>query len=109
SLICVVALALTDYTFTYFYKRRPGPAQRIRITSPVYHHDLAAFVENAPEVWGPRRLLYTTNSLGFRDESPRQISPAPKGNRLVFMGDSFVEGMGIAWEDSFVGLVAAGL
>jgi hypothetical protein len=57
--------------------------------------------------WG-RRYYFYSNSLGLRDASARQIEPiSSKPHRIVFLGDSFAEGIGLPWEDTFVGLFAA--
>jgi lysophospholipase L1-like esterase len=43
------------------------------------------------------------NSLGMRDTSPR-VAPLdePGTDRLLFLGDSFTEGVGVSYEDTFV-------
>lgn len=48
---------------------------------------------------------FKTNSLGFRDQEIRQISPTESRPRILILGDSAPEGM-TDWHDSFVGRVA---
>jgi len=61
------------------------------------------------ERWGPRRSPYRTNSLGFRDRAVREVPLTSARPRIVFIGDSFTEGVGVPYEASFVGLVDAAL
>jgi lysophospholipase L1-like esterase len=77
----------------------------LRVPSPTYHHDLAAnqdFVDR----WGPLPFRVITNSLGFRDISQRVVPLKSKDQRILFIGDSFTEGVGLPYERTFTGLVA---
>jgi hypothetical protein len=51
---------------------------------------------------------YHVNSLGLRDASARQV-PLHGPHRLLFVGDSFTEGIGVEYEKTFVGLVSGAL
>ncbi len=46
-----------------------------------------------------------TNSLGFKDRSDRQIPLKSEKKRLLFIGDSVTEGIGLEYEKTFVGLI----
>jgi hypothetical protein len=84
------------------------PSSRHHIRSDIYHHDLAPS-QDILEAWGPIRYRYATNSLGFKDASPRQVplqSPTP---RLLLMGDSFTQGVGFDFSTSMAGRIAQGL
>lgn len=70
-----------------------------------YHHRMLPN-QRAVARWGNRRVPYFTNSLGMRDGEPREISLRGSGRRLLFIGDSFTEGVGMAYGDTFAGLVA---
>lgn len=76
-----------------------------RIPSKFYHHDLSAKIAGCKTSWGPYIYTVYTNSLGFKDKSTRNISLIPDKHRIVFMGDSFTEGVGIEYENTFVGLI----
>ena len=78
--------------------------QRHRIRSEVYHHDLRRLV-NSVAHWGGREVTFRTNSLGFRDESTRTVLLKSGSRRLLFIGDSFTEGVGVEYRDSFVGII----
>lgn len=56
--------------------------------------------------WLGTSYEFKTNSLGFRDESIREISLTDPRPRLLILGDSAPEGM-TAWPDSFIGRLAA--
>jgi len=56
--------------------------------------------------WGGERYSLVTNSLGFRDKEIRQIPLTDPKPRVLMLGDSFTEGM-VAWDDTFVGKIAA--
>ena len=76
---------------------------------PYYHHDLKTHQHYEDEKWGTHRYALITNSLGFKDSSRREIALETDRRRIVFIGDSFTEGVGMAYGDSFVGLVDAAL
>jgi lysophospholipase L1-like esterase len=102
------------YKLIYGYPRafRPTKIEMIekayRIPSKFYHHDLAP-KKTAHTSWGPYPYTVYTDSLGFRDKSTRDIALTSNEYRIVFMGDSFTEGLGVDFEDSFVGLIGAAL
>jgi lysophospholipase L1-like esterase len=110
--LAVAAVLGTDLLFTQVYRRfvPPVPARNgLRTPSDLYHHDLRPRVSVEDEVWGPRRSPYRTNSLAFRDRSVREVPLRSGRPRIVFIGDSFTEGAGVAYEASFVGRVDAAL
>ena len=76
-----------------------------RTRSPIYHHELKPNM-TVPEVfWGPTEFTAVTNSLGFRDREVRTVPPSSDRYRVLFMGDSFTEAVGVDYDESFVGLV----
>jgi hypothetical protein len=77
---------------------RPIPG----IRSNIYHHDLIPMFDGELE-WGENKYRCVTNSLGFRDEEKRIISQFDPRYRILFLGDSFTEGLGVDFSDSFVG------
>ena len=70
---------------------------------PVYHH---GFIEN-----GKFEAEYNvyTNSLGFKDSEVRYVDRGNKGRRILFMGDSFTEGVMLPWDSTFVGMISNSL
>ncbi len=85
-----------------------GHREKFRQKDPIVHHALQANVK-AIDVWGGRSYPLFTNSLGYRDSMPRDVEKEHPGKRILFMGDSFTEGSGVTWEESFVGQVQNGL
>jgi hypothetical protein len=80
----------------------------LRRHDPEYHHGLAA-KRVTTDTWGPLQYTLVTNSLGFKDSVPRDVPLQSAGPRLMFIGDSFTEGMGFSYEYTWVGLVAKAL
>ncbi len=79
-----------------------------RCSSPYYHHD---FLPNQDTVtaWGNRKYRMFTNSLGFRDGMVREVPLATSRERILLMGDSFIEGMGVSFEQSVAGILGNAL
>lgn len=82
--------------------------RRYRIRSATHHHDLAPLTDTTA-VWGTMTHHLATNSLGFKDATPRTVPPRSDRPRLLLIGDSFTEGVGFPFEDTFAGLIAAAL
>jgi lysophospholipase L1-like esterase len=80
----------------------PPAQQFFRRPHHYYHHDL---VPNAAGALGWGDVTYTmfTNSLAFRDRRVRNVLLERAGPRIVLMGDSFTEGIGVRFEDTFAG------
>ena len=76
-----------------------------RIKSDIYHHDILPNT-NVYENWGNLRYKLVTNSLGFRDfqnTSVKKVTLSKK--RLILIGDSFTEGVGLEYKDSLAGQI----
>ena len=55
------------------------------------------------DVWGYEKYKIFTNNLGFKDISNRQVEF--KNKNILFIGDSFTEGVGIEYKDTYVGII----
>ncbi len=110
GLVIVGVLGL-DLLYTRFYVA-PMAAQvalderAYRWPNPDYHHGLRPNFSGYGN-WGGRLYPIATNSLGFKDARPRQVARRSDKRRVVFVGDSFTEGVGLAWDQTFVGRFAA--
>jgi lysophospholipase L1-like esterase len=107
--LALVVFAVTDVVLAQFAKRLlPGfdvySEYLLRIPSHVYHHDLARNVD-APASWGPLHYRLTTNSLGFRDAENREVALRTAAPRLLMIGDSFTEGLGLDYANTYAGLI----
>jgi len=80
------------------------PRQEGRADS-YYHHGLKPGICLASQ-WGAESYKYCTNSLGMRDSTSRVVPERSPEPRLVLIGDSFTEGVGLPYERTFAGLLA---
>jgi hypothetical protein len=78
---------------------------RLRTHDPVLTHALRTKFDGY-DVWGPVVLRTFTNSLGFKDASARDVPLLTDRRRILFIGDSFTEGVGVPFEKTFVGRFA---
>jgi hypothetical protein len=72
-----------------------------------YHH---GFVPNSAgsELFGPYLTPYFVNSLGMRDAEIRAVSPErPPGGRVLLLGDSYIDGVGVEFSQTVAGQVKA--
>src|SRR5712692_8407728 len=76
-----------------------------RVSSSIYHHDLAPNKSIKRAQWGYKFYSVYTNSLGFRDRLVRDVDVNSKNYRILFIGDSFTEGLGVEYEKTFVGII----
>ncbi|MBR9972523.1 SGNH/GDSL hydrolase family protein [Magnetospirillum sulfuroxidans] len=81
---------------------------KFRTEDPVFHHGFAPLVSQYDR-WGAEKYPLFTNSLGFRDASPRQLELKGTGKRVALIGDSFTEGVGYPWEQTFAGILSKSL
>lgn len=84
----------------------PADHNSFREPSPFYHH---GFMRNRSVVarWGAGdEYPLFTNSLGLLDSRIREVPLRSDTHRIVFMGDSYTEGIGVGWEHTFVGQLA---
>ena len=75
-----------------------------RTISENYHHSLLPNI-NVIEHWGKNKQTLITNSLGFRDSSQRKIKKTNDKERILLIGDSFIEGLGYDYELTVSGLL----
>jgi lysophospholipase L1-like esterase len=78
--------------------------QTYRMPHAYYHHTLQP-KKVAQETWGNSTYTLFTNSLGFKDADTTTVLPTSPLKRILFIGDSFTEGIGVPFEQTFVGMV----
>ncbi len=98
---CLVLFLAFDFAYSSL-TRGEETARAARIANPVYDHGFAADFDGY-DVWGELRYRLVTNSLGFKDASARKVPLQPTSRRILLIGDSFAEGIGMSFEDSFAG------
>lgn len=115
--IVLAAILAATIAFLIIYKSYLAPVEEedlldaaftYREASPVFHH---GFTRNksVTAAWGPLRYRLYTNSLGFKDGSVREVPLETESTRILFMGDSFTEGIGLPYEATVAGMVAESL
>lgn len=83
----------------------PEDFNSYRTPDPHFHHTLVPMRE-ARGKWGDRVYEVNTNSLGFRDRKARAVALKADQERILLMGDSFIEGVGVTWEESVAGILS---
>lgn len=104
AVTCVVFLVLVlDFACKNIY-RSFRPVTHGRTSHPVYDH---GYRENFQWIdkYGPLQTPFFSNSLGFRDSKIREVSLKSQDPRLLLIGDSYCEGVGIPWEKTFAGIL----
>ena len=112
ALVLVFIADLSIGTFSYRSSRaklRRGLAYELtyRRRDSLYHHDFVPLKRVDSAIWGGVFYRVRTNSLGAKDAEPRILAEASDKPRVVIMGDSFSEGIGVEFESTFVGRLAA--
>jgi hypothetical protein len=84
----------------------PFVKSAFRVHVPVYSHSFAANFDG-DDLWGGHRYHIRTNALGFKDAVNRDVPLRSDRRRILFIGDSFTEGVALPYEQTFVGRFAA--
>ena len=75
------------------------------IRNSFYHHGLATDWSGML-TFGAYIKPFYSNNLALVDRANRIVKPTDKKYRILFVGDSFTEGVGMAFDDTFVGLIS---
>jgi hypothetical protein len=100
-LYCLALFLVFDFLYSAFTMGQER-ARSGRIANPVYDHGFAANFDGY-DIWGEARYRLITNNLGFKDFAVRGVPPKSNSRRVLLMGDSFAEGIGMTFDDSFAG------
>lgn len=107
----VVIISITTalfLTLDFFFGARILTAIRksepFRIQHSIYHHTLTPNYHGVGR-WGDWTYKMCTNLHGFKDRCDAPANES-KSYDVAFMGDSFTEGIGLPFEESFVGRVS---
>jgi hypothetical protein len=83
-----------------------GLDARFRTRHDIYHHALVPNYDG-PASWGSYKVhRMCTDEFGFKKSCDRE-GASPKSYDIAFIGDSFTEGVGLPWPETFVGKIAA--
>jgi len=70
-----------------------------------YHHTLLPN-QKIETTWDAEHYYtFITNSMGFRDSENRKVPLTSENKRIMLIGDSHTEGVGVEYEDSFAGIL----
>jgi hypothetical protein len=103
-LYCVALFLIFDFAWSSFTTGQERE-RAARVFDPVYDHGLAANFDGY-DVWGEARYRLITDDLGFKDSSTREVPLKSAARRILLIGDSFAEGIGEPFENTFAGLLA---
>ncbi len=101
ALYCATIFLVLDliYSKIIYEKDRSG-----RIANEYYHHGFASNFAGY-HTWASQRAKLYTNSLGFKDARIRNVPARTDARRIIMIGDSMTEGIGLAFEQTFTGLL----
>jgi hypothetical protein len=102
AVVLLLVFILLDLTLGFFCPKVVGTPDAY------YHHDLPRNFSGV-KPWGNRKYRVFTNSLGFIDRSPREVPLTSNNRRILLLGDSFTEGVGVEFDDTFAGVLASRL
>ncbi|MCF8369277.1 MAG: SGNH/GDSL hydrolase family protein [Bacteroidales bacterium] len=102
SLIVIIVIIFLDVIAAWIFL--PFDYNSFRTAHPYYHHALTP-MKDTKNKWGEKIFDLHTNSFGFKDASARVVTEDPEVKRILFLGDSYTEGVGMAWEESFPGII----
>ena len=74
-----------------------------RIKNAFFHHSLKPNIK-VDSNWGGIKYKTCTNNYGFRENCSNERLKNDNLQNILFIGDSFTEGLGLAYEKTFVGL-----
>src|SRR5271165_5799121 len=106
---CLIVFFGLDATYSHFSRRSsvPTPAEIFGCLGRDHLRVLALQPNcSCTRAWGRERYQLNVNSMGFRDETVREVPLTDPRPRILMLGDSFTESMG-PWNTSFVGRIAA--
>jgi hypothetical protein len=91
-----------DFIYSHTLHHQPAPA---RSGDPILHHKFTPNFDGY-EMWSERQYHLSTNNLGFKDAAVRNVAPKSTVWRVLLVGGSFTEGMGVPFEETFAGMLA---
>ena len=99
-LLLIVVFAAIDLLLGLFLI--PQNFNHFRVRNTRFHHGLKKYV-SANAGWGPLIYRFYTNNLAFRDVSVREVDLISDKRRILILGDSHSEGVGIDYRFTFAG------
>ena len=110
AVFLLISYGLIDNLLGLAYEKLTGQplvTDLSRSPHPIYHHGFAPLVSNSLSEFAGRIYRINTNSLGFKDLEARNVDLQSSKRRILIIGDSFTEGIGLPFEKTFAGIFAA--
>lgn len=82
-------------------KKRIGTTRNYSLKSIEFHHEIAPII-NVNEFWGKNKYKVKTNDLSMRINKNEDFFVDKNKEFIAFIGDSFVYGSGINYNDHFI-------
>ncbi|MCD4731432.1 MAG: hypothetical protein K8R74_12575 [Bacteroidales bacterium] len=102
-LIVLIGLFLIDLISAFIFISKKEDIFRIKHS--YFHHGLKPNIETTT-TWNTKdHYTFVTNSMGFRDKKVRKVELNSNKRRIVLIGDSHTEGVGVDYENSFAGIL----
>jgi hypothetical protein len=102
--ILFFVILIDFFSFIIYTKVMQEKNDRLNYSSshPCFHH---GFVQNkaAQTNWGDNEYMHYTNSFAFKDSAIFEAKQNLDKKQVVFIGDSFTEGIGEPYETTFFG------
>jgi hypothetical protein len=105
GLSCLAILAV-DFSVRHLYLLFHQPDHG-RTANPYFDHGYRPNMAWTDRYSG--ETPFFSNSLAFRDGKIRDVPLVSSQPRILLMGDSFTEGVGVPWADTFAGRLQAAL
>jgi lysophospholipase L1-like esterase len=99
AMALIVLFFACDFGLAYLF------LDPIPYTPNLYYHHALQPNFSAEVQWGPTRYPMRTDSLGMRIADRGAAPSVDAKYRILFLGDSFTEGIGVPYEQSFVALI----
>ena len=87
-------------------KKESELEKQFRTKHSYYHHDLKKNIDSLQVMTLGNEHEISTNSLGFKDFHKKEIPLSSNRRRILVIGDSFTEGVGNPYRNTFCGLLA---
>ena len=100
----IIFLILDFIAASFLLEQKKYHEKKYRIPNNVYHHTLKKNI-NADAYWGKRVYQINTDQLGFKTSPKKEKSKSNYTKKVLVMGDSFTEGIGVNYDETFVGTV----
>jgi hypothetical protein len=102
TILVIFFFLLTDFLYTKLFINKKNFEKNYRVTHKVYHHTLKPSFDGVG-LWGKMNHRICTDANGFKSNC-QHSGRYKKKYDIAFIGDSFTEGSGLSFEDTFVGM-----